>query len=444
MHEQEFERSVQKELEGLSFAPSPAVWEGVAAAIQPNKDRKYRLLWVPIFLLLAGIGTYWMLSSTPGKNEVAATKKSVNSAPRFKETNVDNTSLVNSSKLSNATAGFSNEENPNKRPDNISVNTVHTKNIKGGHTGFAPVVKQTVFAHKQSSRNAVTINSFEEVIADAADAPTTKSFRLRNFPAVAFLTQKTGTLLQQLQQGIHFNTSDFKTKSGRKSGIAYGFEWDFGLLNIESNQSASPLHANAAVNNFALNVLPPRPAPALTSGQYLHVGFTLKKQLARRLHAATGAGYTLLTQRMEVGQRFESMVARTAIADQLSSTNLYAGTGNNSTYYSKHHFVSIPFYIVYQPLRKLPLEMQSGINTGYLIGGKSLEYDAASNLYFETKSQQQKWALLWQSSIQYRLLRSKRWKLSAGPAFGLPINKMQGLPGQWQQYSIRMQLQQAQ
>ncbi len=60
MHENEFEKQVQKKMEELQFAPSDAVWQKVDKEINRKENRRRTLFWLFFFF---GLGDFrkWIL-----------------------------------------------------------------------------------------------------------------------------------------------------------------------------------------------------------------------------------------------------------------------------------------------------------------------------------------------------------------------------------------------
>ncbi|HEX2533443.1 MAG TPA: hypothetical protein VHK69_06895 [Chitinophagaceae bacterium] len=71
MHEQNFEKQVRERMDELSFTPSAPVWQKVEEGIKPERKRRRALLWLPLLLVGAGLGTWLLREPAPSRQQEA-------------------------------------------------------------------------------------------------------------------------------------------------------------------------------------------------------------------------------------------------------------------------------------------------------------------------------------------------------------------------------------
>src|SRR4030095_8500513 len=67
----DFEKQVRQKMEELDFVPGEPVWTKIEEQIRRKKDRRKLAFWLPLFLLLAGGSTLWLMQGQH-RNEQSA------------------------------------------------------------------------------------------------------------------------------------------------------------------------------------------------------------------------------------------------------------------------------------------------------------------------------------------------------------------------------------
>lgn len=142
MSDHEFEKSVQRKMDGLKLRPSDAVWQAVEMNLHRDKRRRRAFFWLPAAGILLLIGGYFLYSGSTGpvKDPVAQTQESAantsSTQPSVQPATRENAPVSNPEQHSTA-GGHSGQELSERQPEPGNAasapSTNHNDNIISNH-----------------------------------------------------------------------------------------------------------------------------------------------------------------------------------------------------------------------------------------------------------------------------------------------------------------------
>lgn len=461
MHKQEFERSVQQKMEELSFTPSAQVWERVQQDIRTHDKRPFRWWWLPA-LLVIGAGGWWLVQNAPKPqqsvvqvNTEAPSQES--EAPRTNAVSGYNQDQINQSQSENdlniATTGAGTENTPEtqtnqpllpKEPPVAQSSKANGPAVPYSSPYAQPMDKggiiksaKTSVANGQSGKTAVQNSepntvaaqrrSAEDQLAETSDDAATQSRTIAAVPH--FPAGKENT---QLFNGTEKEAvaSAFKPLAQSKphSKWSWGVSAQYGFSNVGTTKLFSESAFNAELARPVPEIsFAARPVPELRleKGPFFSGGLTVQRALGRRVSVGSGVLYSVYTTRQRTGDAvYRSTLPSNQFVGDLQGNVFYRDTLNANVYTNKYHLISVPLSVQVQPFARLPLEVSAGMQAGYVIGAKSLHYDAITQFYYpaKPKMRQLQWAA--SAGLQYRVAGKKGWELMAGPQVSYNLSPM--------------------
>lgn len=442
MQEQDFEKLVQKTLEPFSLTPSTAVWQGVEAAIAPERRKRRVVLWVLFLGFVAGAG-WWAMNNSESKTETAV-NKNIPISTAAKSSTKPTLSLKKNDRLNRDkndvvlehTKNINHQAVAGKAGIGSNTTAQETTGIKrNGDTHAAVVWNENNHANSliYNQHNAVNFdkamprtatpaaNKVPRTIIQKAwlmnlqkpvfEIPEPKSLRLRNVDSVS----------------AHFKDV---VRHKRKSFLSFSLQsglaglYNKGLLSAAKaafDNSASPVVSLSQMRNNTTVVNPATPLP----GIYVEAGAYWNKPLQKRFTLIAGLQYGWYTQRMRTGSQLQQQtLLLSSGADMLSSSEAVFTPGSAGDFINQYHVVSIPVQLRWQAGRRLPLRLQGGVSPGFIVAAKSLQYDAASKLYYQSNEGLRRLQLAAMAEADYRIGKSKKYLFYIGPRAGYQLSTL--------------------
>ncbi len=98
-----------------------------------------------------------------------------------------------------------------------------------------------------------------------------------------------------------------------------------------------------------------------------------------------------------------------------NAEKLFFNNGAQNRFTNQLHVLEVPLGFEYALFKKVPLRIEHGISLSRVLASRVLQYDQASNAYFENNSALHKTGINLFTSVNYTLLKTRTVTLQAGP-----------------------------
>lgn len=432
MHEQEFEKTVQNRMEELSFQPSAPVWENVAAAIQTRKRRR-AIFWILPLLLLAGGAWFWYHSN---ESEISGTALPATSGPAPEEIKKE-MHISEKGDISLNTGKRKNQQHSNT-PKAIQEETGFSKKIP---TDITPRTKKqaAAIAAKQTKREQGVFSIEKEIETPSGEIVSDFDGGKSLEPVNGILFERTDYLLK-INPAIPFDLSVPVPKIvAPAKKLQWGVDLAWGRANLTekglrtdaffqdrfNSPGQSPVPVTGSAGNVVIPQLP------TTAGFFFSSGLQIVKPMRGRWSLKSGLQYSLYTQRLGVGEKVNAAAINGNIsAAALRSRSLYRSSGTTQYIASRFHQGSLPISLHYKPIKRLPLEVSTGIAAAYISGGRQIGYDTVSRLFFETRPALNSFQWVGNAGVHYRVAKGAKWQWLASAQVQYHLSGLYAAPGQ--------------
>jgi hypothetical protein len=206
-------------------------------------------------------------------------------------------------------------------------------------------------------------------------------------------------------------------------------------MSYSSNYSGGPLSGGSSGGGSLYNYGPSE----VKKGFSFAIGTAVKRQLNKRTFFSTGLQYNYYSNTIEVGSR----VNQNRVIMDFAVSQFYSNQSSVlQPYKNQYHFISVPFDIGWQLLKKHPLNFSTGLSLQYLVQTNALRFDYSSQSYFHNINAFNRVQLLSEFDLTYSV-RLKQKPLTFGPQFQYGFTRLEegnsdhhlfsyGLKAQWQ------------
>ncbi len=426
MPENEFEKQVQKKLDGLKFDPSVEVWQNVAAAVAKRKKDRRGVAIILLALLLVGVSFFMLFNYTSnhGSSKFLSDK---NNAPRVDSVKAssgsDNISIIDEpantvkqrggESVQNETDSTNDKTNAEKINDhqrdafpvnsekqnppikkNGSVNKTFANNIDDVHNIEAKPQQET----KQKISVAASKNNPVELVDDkiVSDEPGKSVFADTSSKSndVAITGQLTDSLVKDnvdtgmIVSGIMAlntlkdNEKDTalitSTKSAQKSKWQLGFNFSFGAtttgneyLGVGSgNNDISYSYNSPATGNNSGQVSNIYATSTIQPGIGFKVGLFAQKNISAKTKILFALNYRMYNS--VIINASEIITYDTAGNGTTNSSN-GSISRTSERYNNNFHFLELPIALQFKLTKqnKLPVYLHTGISIAQLLGSNA-------------------------------------------------------------------------
>lgn len=460
----EFEKQVQQKMEELKLVPSEPVWQKVEMQIRKKKDRRRLIFWIPLLAVLLG-GGLWIginqysnnlsYSGNNNKNLNHQTpKENFGSQPDQSNTNktfdepkqksvavqpvkeahsqtnaktetisINSTSSRNTKKqpTQKAVARTKNLITEQNKPSIKSDEVVFTENQTGSPEIIADEIKGNKQQDQKSDLPGSTINNSspdkrpdsivaterkDEVDTLNRDSIKVDSTLIKKLPAKKYAASK---------WKLAFTVSSGVSGSGRLN-VFKGFLGE----NKSMDYLAAPNTGTGAGNGIIYY-----PPSEVEKGFSFAAGAGVRKQLTKRIIFSTGLQYNYYSNSILVGAR----VARDTTFSSYSVREYFRNNNFGSTsalepYRNQYHFLSIPFGLEWQLLKKRPLNFYTGISVQYMVQTNGLIFDYSRQAYFHSKDAFNSVQFFSDLGLTYSM-RLKKTSIAVGPQLQYGITRLE-------------------
>lgn len=407
MRENKFENQVREQMDQLGFDPSDKVWTQVDQAINSEKKKRRPLFWIFFLsgLIIAGGATYFVIDN-PHKE------------------------IIRTEKLE-------------QDKSNIKGKVPETKTIKPGSKSGSVLYDNSQLVIKRKSggaNNAILIASKAEVTKNdigkkpgiinepppgqpGADSNTVSKMNQKG-------TQVEGEKIKKtLQADSVSDSKTVKTKSeNKKNPWSIGFAASLGVSNINQSLFQSLHSSNLSyAANYPVNSSSGPPAAINTpsetqAGFSFAVGFSVKRNLSKRITGSAGLGYHYYSTAIHTGTPVDSALTVYSGFAQLSLVNSFYRNGEGREFTNQYHFIEFPVNLNFQLNKspKLPVNWEAGFALAWLVSANALHFDPYTNVYFKNN----------------QLFNKVQWNAATAILVGFPFENHSIQLGPQVQYSL--------
>jgi len=447
----EFEKQVQQKMEELNLVPSDPVWQKVEVQIQRKKDRRRMIIWIPLFVLLAG--TLWLgidqysnkATSAKTIDKLEIQDGAVVSKDAEKAIEKYNPGLVQKSgsktyptkKLNSKPGYFNLLFVPLKTPGQLKTGKKISEEIK---TKASSVIEQgfsitNTIANNNTNQPLDKANAPDTSLKTIQNSDTTTTFNTTAPPITPNTANQDSTVIKNPVIKKH------ALSKWKMNLVAVAGSSGLGRINVYSGQKSLNIYNNPASgsNGGSMGNQNNYGPSEVEKSSFLGVGVSVKKQLGKRTFFSSGLQYNYYSNTIQVG----SSVSQSRVIMDYSVTQFYSNQTNvRQPYKNQYHFISLPAILDWQLLKNHPLNFNTGVSLQYLLKTNALCFDYTSQSYFHSMKAFNRTQLFWESGLSYSLpLRQK--PLTFGPQVQYGLTQLEkdnvdhhlfsyGLKVQWQ------------
>ncbi len=457
MQENNFEKRVQTELDGLMLNPSGDVWLKVEASLKKKKDRRGWLLLLTLFVLLAGgIFTFKIFNSKDSKatnNSALAsadqTLPAGKSTPESPALDSNNTIAPEAEKpLTEEQPSDSQQSRlPVEKPgSDLAQKDISTKNITSSVTSEIPksnLQKAKKYRAQSGARTTVQISGaiVETMEDEAIDINVPVELEKQNavftaddiavkkeaarLPLISELNAK-NLMVPEIIPAISLSVLK-KKKRPVSNKITLSLEAGIGrsgtansYLGTIPNSSFYDYNPAASNNNTGSSGVPDSlqsynvTPSAVKPGIGLFAGLLFTKKVTSYSSISTGIRYQLLTTSQSVG----ATVTNNTTANNLTESAVYkAGIANQ--YSNFYHLLQLPIEFNTQASRfkQYNIFATAGFSISQLVHTNSLQFDNATRQYFKNNQYFNKTIIGFSAGLFVNLQAEAKAQLLIGPVF---------------------------
>ena len=480
MPENEFDKKVSFELQGLKFKPSEPVWMKVEERIRKKKKRRVFI----VFFLLAGIALlgYWQWDNFFGsdKETVAKTEAPVpvktgadqtteeNADPDKQQINLPTNS--NEEKNGPGKSGstdisvdrVANNDKTVKELTAVALNPVkknnRTRNAKPVQkkeivltesdlailTNDEPVQKKddekksSVFTDgsqvlfKDSRITDTKVDSINVVDADPNPEKTIVSSYKTDSAGKKDVPKKDSVVIKMdSSKVIAVDSPAVRVPKMKKRSWSFGIEFtpgiaSFGneLFSFNTSKSAADLNsAPAPGNTFSAG-------PAETNAGFgFQLGGFAEKQLTKRSSLSIGLRWSYYSDKLNIGPVVyptNSSTSYSQTLDRLGTSYAFRASGTGS-YTEKYHFIEMPLTYQVQLNKNTvhPFSLRLGFKVGRLLSSNAIAYDTAANgIYYRSTKYINNTQFGFTAGFNWKINKSDKIKVVVGPVVDLHLNSL--------------------
>ena len=437
MPENEFEKQVQKRMDGFKLQPGDAIWKTVSAKIGLQKTRRLQLVLSIAFigcfliatLVLSDMNVKYYSKKENAVNAILSTKTNIDSLGTNDIEIVKKYNQPNSNKIvtSNVYAKPVKEhlikEAEPLQQTNLERNQLFVGNKKiqdasgkkiihtSGSTAEDLTNDSLIAAEKikplpyqQNKTEQLSPSPVENIVVE-----TSKSIAKKMTDSVVNNPDTTTTVKKETEKkkktkwdiGIVFTVGQSSTAGAYLGSIANSSYYDQAALSNSNN-------GNSSQGNYEPSEIKP--------GIAFNTGITTSKKLSAKTNFTIGINYKLFTTSIVTGNY-----------TSLNGVISY-GQGNTNRYNNYYHFIEIPLAIQLQVanIKKHPMYFEGGIILSQLVSTNALQYNAGQNKYYIDNSLFNKTIIGLSAGLFINLVSNNKAPLLLGPQFYYSASSIAG------------------
>ncbi len=484
MPENEFEKKVSSELQGLRLKPSDEVWQKVEERIRRKKRR--RVFFILFFAGLALLG-WWQWDNFFGEKKTDLVK--TETPAEKKETPVEKTgtlpSLESKMEVEPSLPAVRNEspilpetgkEKLSTAKESITIKepsvgkniaaTSKEKQIPVAAEKISAVTEKPVDAalpvekSETGKQIQVLTKKDEEVKKEAVEERVVK---IEPIPADTVVGKKVGETKEEkkivAQEKAETKKADPLVLNEMKADttavippmqpLSRNKKWKWG---IEFTPGLSTLDDQFLTLGFAKSAElisspaggsagtpQPRKPSKHTAGFAFQLGGYAIKQLTHRSSLSAGVRFAYYSDVIRIGNRrnnFSSTISQ--YLDAQGASNVYSA-GDTNSFTNRYHFIELPltYYVRLGKNETHPFTLQTGIKAGRLFSANALVYDTvAYGIYYNSNKHLNKIQLGLTLGLSKTILNKEKYQWAIGPVADIHVSSLLNNPLEKKKYLL--------
>lgn len=464
MQENDFEKSVQKKMEGLQLTPSASVWNEVRERIRTEKRKRRMAFWWMLPLILAAGGTIFYFSQvkktatgviahqeTPGtSNPDGTTNSPVKVQP---VTSREQSIAVETEKQQTENNPLDQLNNTRETADKITV--VRAAKVTN-HRQAQPTINKTNYIADNSgvktNRNVAddiyetketTLPTGVSPVQPVYNLPDVKTEKTNEHIMTADVTGPVNdrpdmAVLHKDEPVVAKAKAEVKTPEKTKEPesplkISTKKKWETGLISsLGVSARVEPLTfgsfakgGSANQQNASLPNSPTYAPPGALYGRSLfQAGVYARKQFSARTAFSTGLVYASYSTKQETGMFIDSiLVIRSSGRQGYVRADGFYRSGKIYIYNNKYYLVQLPltFEWTVNPGSQVPVSWVNGLTPSLIAGSNSLVYNPTTATYYKDKTAYNNFQLFYHTGFAARFGEDSKHPVTAGVVFNYGI-----------------------
>jgi hypothetical protein len=451
----EFEKQVQQKMEELNLVPSDPVWQKVEMQISKKKDRRRLLFWIPVLALLLGGGLWWAVN----ENSKSAVQRQAFDPNEQKTSAAENKTIRNAPKTNGTENDIPATDIKSKQIERPTLNQQIRKSVSKKIKTIKPIslASENPVPIKGNSNQRVVMNNEKRDLIfkkenkekeNKETEPVDSSFAIHQNIKLTQLDTTTAPIgFGEEKNDMSLRDTALLNKDSVKADTSFHIKqpakkpantkWKYSIVANTGASGVSRINFFNGQKSFDVVQLggstSSYPGPILTGPSPVQkslsfsIGGLAQKQLSQRLLFTAGIQYNYYSNRIRVGNRIQR---DTVLANSFSVSQYYVNRsafGAASAlqpYHNHYNFISVPFAIDWQLLKKIPLNLHTGFSVQRLIQTNALVFEYGSQVYFHNKDAFNKTQLFTEWGLSYTIPLKKN-PLQIGPQWQYAFNRLE-------------------
>ena len=484
MPENEFEKKVSSEMQGLRFKPSEKVWLHVEERIQKKKKRRVFII-IFFFAGLALLG-YWQRNNLFGEkgNDIVKNEKQKEETVVAKEepgnavTTNQNTETIKQQEIKTSGEKTGSDRLTVDKPvmDNQNIdnpkNAIYKpKNKRKTEIRVKPVPEKTEIGKKQKvPANVVPVKTQKQdpvAVDDKAKDPTNskenngtvKQEEVKQSHIIPIESKIDSTKIPVTEQKknvteskdtiLKIQVKDSAAAIVQNKSSVKKWKWGLHLTPGISSLNGQSLSLGSQRLMDAFNYQNPASGPTggppvtqkpseIKSGFAFRAGAFAQKQLSPRTSFSLGLQYGFYSTNISIGNRRDSFSSNNLQTNSRFYSNYVYNAGRDTIKFTnQYHFIELPLTFQWQlnKNKAKPFIWSTGFTIGQLVASNALMYDTASNgIYYKNNSLLNKTQFSLSTGFYWTIANNKNTQWSIGPVINIHLNKLFESPFENEKY----------
>lgn len=496
MPENEFEKKVSSELQGLKVKPSETVWIRVEERIRKKKKRRVFM----IVFLLAGIALlgYWQWDNFLGESKGDITKTETPSQEKNTSANRSDQDTNNENKIDDKTQEVKtnveskdvddkkllNIDKASKRiPSDVSKDKITEQKTINRKKNSGPAVQgkgkpgNNKKISKPGQKKVVALTDADLAILSIDDPKTVKDTatakdidddnvnpdKNQNFnptnnkidaikvdTLVKKVDVKKDSLAKKVDSVLKAVAVDSPIVNIPKKPSNKTWKWGAqfipGISFLNENGFSISMEKSADALNYqnpssgSGTVAPGQKPSEVKPGFAFQLGGFIQRQLTQKTNLSLGLQYGFYSTRIGIGLRRDSLLRFANLFSSMGEANsVYNAGGDTIHYTNRYHFIELPLRFQWQlnKNKTWPISWNAGASVSYLFATNALMYDTAFNgIYYQNKKLLNRTQLSLSTGISFTIANNRRMQWGLGPFIDFHLNKLVDNPFERKKYLL--------
>ncbi|MBZ5856490.1 hypothetical protein [Flavihumibacter profundi] len=405
----DFDKVLQEKAQQLRLEPSPEIWGKVEKQLQERRKRRIAAWIFSTAALLSGLVIFSAIILMKQRPSMLSGQ------------DIHKEQIISKTAVTGDIAG------PSGLPaDHINQQNIEDKSTMNPNLTIAkkaPNIVENKMRPHLSNKTAKAIGIIE--IADIEPGVSLVNLNLPalNQPVIAGPKKSSGSL-----------TPAFTKKPDTKSNPQLKWQGVIHALVGISPLYQSTIQENQVATNEFLNLLNNQataaalsvPEPSVKPGPAYQLGIQVNRFVGKKISVGAGLQYAYFSNQIQVGEPASAAIPiYNSSQDRVSASSIFTASGNSVTAYNnQYHLIQAPVEVSFAMGSKDRWNWLGGVSFGYLVSTNALQYNSNAGVYYSDNSVFCKWQSGVFSSITYKVYRTPKIAIAAGPFAQYQLNNL--------------------